>query len=183
MTNQLVGIIILFGAIVARSTFERGVENLEQFKPTFLKFVSIIQRNTQKYYDSILEEYHIGGGQQFFLIRIHENNGISMYDLAKLGHFDKGTVTKAVRKLEELGYVTVQTDETDRRIRRLYVTKAAEHVIKQIYAVRERWKEALVAGLPIEEDVFYEILKNMAEIACGIIEKKAEEKREAQIEP
>ena len=42
------------------------------------------RRNTQKYFDSILEYYHIGGGQQFFLVHIYENNGITMYDLAKL---------------------------------------------------------------------------------------------------
>ena len=71
---------------------------MRQPKPTFLKFISVIQRNTQKYFDSILEDYHIGGGQQFFLVHIYENNGITMYDLAKLGQFDKATVTKAVRK-------------------------------------------------------------------------------------
>lgn len=150
---------------------------MKQQKLTFLKFISIIQRNTQKYFDSILEEYHIGGGQQFFLARIYENDGISMYDLAKMGHFDKGTVTKAVRKLEELGYVEVRMDASDRRLRRLYVTEAAEPVIREIYHVRKFWREALTEGLPVSEEELYQILRLMAEKSCNTIEVISEKKK------
>lgn len=150
---------------------------MRQPKPTFLKFISVIQRNTQKYFDSILEDYHIGGGQQFFLVHIHENNGITMYDLAKLGQFDKATVTKAVRKLEELGYVEVRIDETDRRIRHLFATEKAKPVVEKTYNVRKFWREALIEELAISEDEIYKIFKSMAEQSCHTLEKLSEKKR------
>ena len=91
-------------------------------KSSLNKFISIIYRQGQRYFDRELTPYGIGCGQQFFLLRIFENDGISMYDLAMLGHFDKGTVTKAVQKLEEEGYLRIETDPADRRVRRLHAT-------------------------------------------------------------
>ena len=87
---------------------------------TILKFISILQRNTNRYFDLMLDEYGIGSGQQFFLLRIYENQDITMLDLSRLGSFDKGTVTKAVQKLTEEGYVTVTTDQNDKRVRHLH---------------------------------------------------------------
>ena len=59
---------------------------------TILRYISLLQRNTRRYFDLMLEQDQIGSGQQFFLLRIFENDGISMQDLARLGSFDKGTV-------------------------------------------------------------------------------------------
>ena len=84
--------------------------------------ISIAYRLSNRFYDRVLSPYQIGCGQQFFLLRIYENQGISMYDLARMGRFDKGTVTRAVQKLEEQGYVRCVPDERDKRVRRLYTT-------------------------------------------------------------
>ena len=65
----------------------------------FTKYISILYRQGNRFYDRELAKYNIGYGQQFYLPRIYENQGLSMYELARLGHFDKGTVTKAVQKL------------------------------------------------------------------------------------
>ena len=45
---------------------------------TFLKSISLIQRNTNRYFDTMLEEFQIGSGQQFFLLRIFEHDGITL---------------------------------------------------------------------------------------------------------
>ena len=79
----------------------------------FTKYISILYRQGNRFYDRELAKYNIGYGQQFYLPRIYENQGLSMYELARLGHFDKGTVTKAVQKLDEQGYLRIETDERD----------------------------------------------------------------------
>lgn len=53
---------------------------MKQYPASFLKYISIIHRNTSRYFDAVLEPYQIGSGQQFFLRHIYENNGISMYE-------------------------------------------------------------------------------------------------------
>ena len=38
-----------------------------------LTYVSILHRNTNRYFSGLLEKHRIGSGQQFFLLRIFEN--------------------------------------------------------------------------------------------------------------
>lgn len=116
----------------------------------FTKYISILYRQSNRYYDRELARYGIGYGQQFFLPRVYEHQGLSMYDLARLGYFDKGTVTKAVQKLEEQGFIRTETDENDKRIRRLYTTEQALPLIERVYQVRRQWHKALIKGMPAE---------------------------------
>ena len=68
------------------------------------KLISIIHRHGQRFFDRELFE-GVKSGQQFFLVRIYENQGISMQELAGLGYFDKGTVTRAVQQLIDKEYI------------------------------------------------------------------------------
>lgn len=117
---------------------------------------SAISRYANRNYAQCLQDLPIGSGQQFFLLRIYENEGISLYGLAKLGFFDKGTVSRGVQKLEEAGYIRVMFDEKDRRCRRLYVTEAAMPIIEILLNAREQWNQALTAGMSDEECLFLE---------------------------
>ncbi len=117
----------------------------------FTKYTSIIYRLTNRYYDQTLAEYAVGAGQQFFLLRIHENPGVSMWDLARLGCFDKGTVTRGIQKLEEQGYVASEPDLQDKRIRRLFVTEKARPLLEQAYQYKRQWVEVLTRGFSQEE--------------------------------
>ena len=137
---------------------------MKEVNQIFLKHISTIYRNTNRYLDISLEEDQIGAGQQFFLTYIYENEGITMYDLAKIGNFDKGTVTKAVQKLMELGYVISKTDENDKRVKHIYVTEKAHHVLERVYEIRKVWKKRIVEGLSKEEvDILSEILEKMSD--------------------
>ena len=100
------------------------------------RHASILYRQANRFYDRALAPYGIGCGQQFFLLRIFEHQGINVLDLARLGQFDKGTATRAVQKLEEEGYIRSEPDPQDRRMRRLYTTPAAEPIVQEVFAAR-----------------------------------------------
>ena len=136
--------------------------------------ISIAYRLSNRFYDRVLSPYQIGCGQQFFLLRIYENQGISMYDLARMGRFDKGTVTRAVQKLEEQGYIRVETDKADKRLRRLYTTKKAVLIIEQLYDIRQEWNEILVNGLTPDECTEAEsLLDKMAQNAWRYMNERS----------
>ena len=126
--------------------------------------ISIAYRMANRFYDRTLARWGIGCGQQFFLLRIYENRGSSVYDLARMGLFDKGTATRAVQKLEELGYVRSEADGSDKRVRRLYPTELAEPVVQASYDARRRWIALLTRGMTPEE----------AEAARGLLVRIAE---------
>lgn len=133
------------------------------YSPTFLKFISIVQRNTARYFDLGLEADQIGSGQQFFLLRIAENQGITMFDLAQTGSFDKGTVTRAVQKLIALGYVRMDIDKQDRRVRHLYIMPEAEKVVEHVYERRNEWRERITRDLtPEEQEMIFVLLHKIA---------------------
>ena len=146
---------------------------------TILKFISILQRNTNRYFDLILEEDGIGSGQQFFLLRIYENQDINMLDLSRLGSFDKGTVTKAVQKLTEEGYVTVTTDQNDKRVRHLHTTEKALPVIEKLYDVRNKWIDSILRNLDEDERLkLFNTLGDISGTSSAVIQKIISEKGE-----
>ena len=138
--------------------------------------ISIAYRMANRFYDRALADWGIGCGQQFFLLRVYEHQGISMYDLARMGLYDKGTVTRAVQKLEELGYVRSEADEHDRRVRRLYTTERAEPVVRESYAARVRWNELLTQGMtPEEAEASKGLIARIAENAILALEQEEKE--------
>lgn len=122
---------------------------------------SILYRCTQKFYDKQLSEYQIGAGQMQFLLLIYENEGISMQQLAKSGSFDKGTVTKGIQKLEESGYIRMEVDVHDKRMKCLYTSDKAKAVIAKMYEIRRQWWEHITQGLSAEEVDRFEQMQNL----------------------
>lgn len=138
-----------------------------------MKKTYYLGRHANRFYDRALAPYGIGCGQQFFLLRIFEHQGINVLDLARLGQFDKGTATRAVQKLEEEGYIRSEPDPQDRRMRRLYTTPAAEPIVQEVFAARERWNQILTRGIRQEEiEQADKLLAHMAENALNYIRQE-----------
>ena len=87
-----------------------------QNQSNFLIHLSILFRNTQKYFDKVLAQYDIGSGQLIFLFSIYEHEGITMQEVTQIGELDKGTTTKSIQKLIEQGYIQSRIDENDHRV-------------------------------------------------------------------
>lgn len=115
------------------------------------KYISIIKRCSNSFFDKKLAEYGIGSGQQFFLLHIASCPGTSFQELAVTGGFDKATSTRAVKKLIEEGYVYQEIDEEDRRVRHLYVTEKAGPVLARTWEILEDWIDLLTKGFGEEE--------------------------------
>lgn len=145
--------------------------------PVYLgRNISIIYRQGNRFFDRALAPYQIGCGQQFFLLRTFENQGISMLDLARMGRFDKGTVTRAAQKLEEEGYVRSEPDERDKRVRRLYTTPAAEPIVQAVYEARKRWNSILTDGMTDGEiEEARRLLERMSHNAIAAVQEEESE--------
>ena len=107
---------------------------------------SILYRCTQKYYDKALKDLDINAGQLSFLTIINENEGLSMNSLAEIGSFDKGTVSKEIQKLVDLGYVLIENGE-DKRVRILFLSNKAKEIMPKLYMLRRDWWEFLTSNI------------------------------------
>lgn len=102
-----------------------------------------------------------------------------MNDLAQMGSFDKGTVTKAVQKLIEQGYVRMTVDKQDKRVRHLYTTEQAKQVVEHIYELRDTWNDQITAALtPDERQTVFALLERMAQGSCVVLNSLSESKGE-----
>lgn len=129
----------------------------------FGKYISIIQRFSNIYFANDLSTYQIGSGQHFFVLQIFKNPGISLQELAALGCYDKATATRAVRKLEEEGYVRLETDESDKRVRHIFPTEKADAVVEKTRESAASLADLLLDGFEEDErETAVTILKRMA---------------------
>lgn len=130
------------------------------------KYISIIKRWSNPFFDRYLADFGIGSGQQFFLLHIAKHPGVSFYELACNGGYDKATSTKAVKRLMEEGYVRQEIDNVDKRIHHLYVTEKAEPVLTRTKEMLETWVGMMTRDFSEEEKSQIEtMLERMAENA------------------
>lgn len=108
-------------------------------------------------------------GQIPFFMQISLNPGITQDELASHNICDKGTVARAVRKLEENGYLTRTPDPENRRKLRLSLTTEGEAVVPQVFAADREWEDAVLSGLSdTERRTMYAYCHRMAEQSRNI---------------
>ncbi len=139
----------------------------------FMIHLSVLYRNTQKYFDRVMEKYQIGWGQLMFLFFINENEGITMQDVTKIGEVDKGTTSKSIRTLQDRGYVTVRQDLEDKRVRRLYTTEKASRIMTSLYEYRNRFKNDVFTG--VDSEAFEEMLAKICDNSKELETSECEE--------
>jgi len=72
------------------------------------RWISMLYRYSQIYVGNKLQPYGIGKGQFMFLIKLFERDGLNQDELVDGLNIDKGTTARALRKLEQEGYIKRQ---------------------------------------------------------------------------
>jgi DNA-binding MarR family transcriptional regulator len=135
------------------------------------RWISILYRYRQNYLSKRLDPFNIGSGQYFFLLVLSKNNSISQEGLSDFLKIDKATTAKAVKKLEEEGYVARDVDDMDKRAYRVYLTPKGWEILPIIEKNIRDWERLVTDGLSKEESRLLEgLLEKMARNACRIKE-------------
>jgi MarR family transcriptional regulator for hemolysin len=89
--------------------------------------------------------------QWVVLVRIKRQPGLSQIELAQQVDIAPITLTRLLDRLESHGLVERRHDKTDRRIRRLYLTDAAEPVLATLARTGEALMAETLEGLADED--------------------------------
>ncbi|MGG1515891.1 MarR family transcriptional regulator [Paenibacillus oryzisoli] len=130
-------------------------------KTSIPRWMSLIYRIGQSYIGDRLKVYGIGKGQHIFLNALYREDGLTQEEIADYLKIDKGTTAKALKKLEEQGYVTRQVSEKDKRCNEVFLTEKALAIKEDVRGVLSSWRVLLTKGLTDEE----------REMALNILEK------------
>ncbi len=87
------------------------------------------------------------------LENIQKSETKTMSDVARLSLVTQGTLTVAVNRLEDKGYIIRNKDKIDRRLVRLQLTQDALDVLKIHDKFHEEMIDSFISDLNIHEDV------------------------------
>lgn len=117
----------------------------------FGRCISILDRLMKMYYDHGLADYEIGWGQQFYVEYIYDYPGATAQEMVEHIRVDKGTLTKVIKKLREIGYLEIVTAENDRRCRHLYLTDRAVPAARRIKEIHSSFYDAMCVDIPLPD--------------------------------
>jgi len=141
------------------------------------RWFSVFHRLYLSYVYEGLREYDIGSGQIMFLLELYYCDGISQEELSSYLSIDGANTTRAIKKLEDEGYVIRKQDEKDKRIKRIYLTEKALEIKPKILGLIDEWENILLGKLTkVERQVLRYILKkighaNVENNRCSICTK------------
>jgi DNA-binding MarR family transcriptional regulator len=137
------------------------------------KWISILYRYGQNHISRQLSLYDIGSGQYIFLLALYKKDGISQEEVSDHLKIEKATTAKAMKKLEKEGYIKRNTDSSDKRAYKVFLTKKALDMKPVIYDLLKNWTQVLMTGLTEnEKETIYQLLEKMAKNAFAGFEKK-----------
>lgn len=127
------------------------------------KYISILYRQGNAFLTKKYSKYNIGSGQYMFLIQLYANDGLSQEELSSRLNIDKGTTARAIKKLEDEGYIIREIDEDDKRAYKIFLTEKAKEIKKGFFEILRQWNDILTSGLNVEEvEIVLKLMKKIS---------------------
>ncbi|AGB41310.1 transcriptional regulator [Halobacteroides halobius DSM 5150] len=91
------------------------------------KYLSMTYRAHVSLLNKKLKPYDISHGQILLLIALYNQEGICQHQICQMYNLNKAAVGRGIKKLEEIGFITKQTDPNDKRKNLIYLTNKAKN--------------------------------------------------------
>jgi MarR family transcriptional regulator, transcriptional regulator for hemolysin len=102
-------------------------------------------------FDRRVRELGLTRSQWWVLNHLFRNNGVTQSELAEILEVEKPTLGRLLDRLEQKGWVRREADASDRRVKRVFLTKEVEPAIKAMRAAAAEMRRDAVAGLSAEQ--------------------------------
>lgn len=134
----------------------------------FGKHISLIYRYSQIFFNPLLEKYNLGSGQYIFLMSLYDNDGIIQEELSQRVKLDKGTTARAIKKLEQEGYIYRITSEDDKRAQKLFITEKAESIREYLENILNSWNEIMLKNF--SQDQVEQLFDSIEKVGLNILD-------------
>ena len=127
-----------------------------------LREIGSISRMLESIANIEFKEVQLSKGQYIYLVRIFENEGIIPERLTELIKVDRTTLSRAVKKLEENGFILKESDKENKKIKHLYTTIKGKQAVQLIIRENNYSNKVAIQQLSALER------KNLAEMLAKI---------------
>lgn len=117
----------------------------------FGAIVSITSRGRTMFLNDRLRPLGLSAGQFPVLMLLANEQNITQETLVRHYHLDKGTIARAVKKLEDAGYIRRIIDPGNRRAVRLFLTEKGERALPALHAINRAWEALAFSGLTAQD--------------------------------
>jgi len=116
-----------------------------------LREIGMIARALDSISNIEFKEYDLTKGQYLYLVRICENPGIIQEKLAEMIKVDRTTAARAIKKLENNGFIQKKDDEHNKKINKLFPTEKGLKVFPYIKRENDHSNSVALAGFSERE--------------------------------
>ncbi|QDW41651.1 winged helix-turn-helix transcriptional regulator [Bradyrhizobium sp. KBS0727] len=113
----------------------------------FLFTLGELQRLVRAYADKQAARHGITRAQWAVLAKVERTEGLKQTELAEQMEMQPITLTRLVDKLCNNGWIERRGDETDRRVNRLYLRKAARPLLGKLSGLRSEITTTALEGI------------------------------------
>ena len=113
----------------------------------FLFTLGEVQRLVRAYADKQAARYGITRAQWAVLAKVERNEGMKQSELAEQMEMQPITLTRLIDKLCDNGWIERRGDDTDRRVNRLYLKKAARPLLGKLAGLRSELTATALEGI------------------------------------
>jgi len=132
----------------------------------FMKEISAISRYWYRYTHRNLKTIDIAGSEHSIIMTLAMNESMNQDALSDFLSLDKGTIAKALVKLEGKGFVARVVNEENRREKIVSLTGYGKEEVGKIFGVSEKWKQEVLEGISEDDqEVFFRTLLSVSQKA------------------
>lgn len=115
------------------------------------KYLSDLNRDFIRYSEVKLSEYDLTLNMWRCMIIIENNKCCNLKDIAKILNVDNAIITRNVKKLENLEYVTKVKRANDNRFFDLCLTKKGVDILNELTSYHDKWYEKITNNFSEDE--------------------------------
>src|SRR5258708_1425281 len=113
----------------------------------FLFSLGELQRLVRAYADKQAARYCITRAQWAVLAKVERSEGVKQSELAEMLEMQPITLTRLIDKLCDRGWIERRGDDSDRRVNRLYLRKAARPLLGKLSGLRSELTATQLEGI------------------------------------
>lgn len=137
------------------------------------RMITLLARKSQTYIGNALNQYDLTAAEQPFFMALQHYEGLTQEDLTAIVCVDKAATARAVKSLEEKGYLIRIQDEHDKRQNRIYPTDLTRQLGPAVRNELLRFNDLLTQGIDSQSlDLVYAALTKMEENFADILDDK-----------
>src|SRR3989440_3715567 len=114
---------------------------------SFLFTLGELYRLLRVYADKEASRFGITRAQWAVLAKVERSEGLKQSELAELMEMQPITLTRLIDRLCESGWIERRSDDSDRRVNRLYLRKAARPLLGKLSGLRSELTATALEGI------------------------------------